>query len=183
MLINLLEIPEDGKVFICNRNTKDLNEALRDLIGDQAYQTEFSIRPLQPGTYELKGWIKTRLPEDCSRCGIDFDFDVSETFQELLIPLQKMDRTAKYAKTNHVSDMSTTELSSFEYKGHHFDAGQYLHEVVGLAEPFIPSPACDAQGNCSLCKKPVTAGGFKFEEPGFEGPAMPFEALKNIKLN
>ena len=183
MLINLTEIPEEGRQYICNEKTNDLNESLKDLIGKQPHQAEFFIRPMQPGTFELRGFIKTTLPEDCSRCGIDFDLSVDEKFTEILIPEQKMERTAKYAKTNHVSDMAGG-LETYEYKGNHFNAGEYLHEVVGLSEPLTPAPACDASGNCSLCHKNVSKEAFKFEEPGFEAPTKtPFDALKNIKLN
>ncbi len=183
MIINLLEIPEEGKEFICNNNTKDLNESLRDLIGNQAHEARFFIRPLQTGTFELSGKIKTKLPEDCSRCGLDFDLDLNESFQEILIPATKMDRTAKYAKTNHVSDMAEIETAVYEYKGHHFNAGEYFHELVGLADPLTPAPACDAQGNCSLCHKNVKLESFSYEEPGFEKPVNPFGALKGLKLN
>lgn len=183
MIINLSEIPEEGQQFICNTKTADLNEALRDLIGKAEHQAQFFIKPLQPGTYELTGKIETKLPEDCSRCGLDFDMNVNEKFQEILIPAQKLDRTDKLRKANHVSDMHESGPAVYEYKGNQFDAGEYFHQLIGLAEPLTPAPACDAQGNCSLCHKYVKGEPFKYEEPGFEEPANPFEALKNIKLN
>jgi uncharacterized protein len=182
MLINLLEIPEDGKSFICNQNTRELNEALKDLIGNKAFNTEFTIRPLQGGTFELVGQIQTQLPEDCSRCGIDFDMNINESFKELLLPEQELPRNSKFTKANHVSDMNNDSLSVVEYKGHHFNAGEYLHEVVGISEPLTPAPACDAQGNCSLCKKPVSNEAFKYEDPGFEKPVSPFAGLKGLKV-
>jgi hypothetical protein len=115
---------------------------------------------------------------------LDFDLAVDEKFDEILIPEQKMERTAKYAKTNHVSDMLNSGPETYEYKGNHFNAGEYLHEVVGLSEPLTPAPKCDAQGKCSVCHKNVSTEAFKFEEPGFETPtAAPFQALKNLKLN
>lgn len=183
MLINLLEIPAEGKIYICNQNTGDLNQDLKDLLGQTPYQTEFTIRPLQAGTFELTGFIKTKLPEDCSRCGLDFDMPVDQSFRELLIPEQEIPRNSKFAKANHVSDMHNDGPSVVEYQGHHFNAGEYLHEVVALAEPYTPAPACTADGNCSLCKKPVSAEKFSYEDPGFEEPVSPFASLKNIKLN
>ena len=182
MLINLLEIPEEGKTYICNRNTSELNENLKDLIGASAYSAEFTIRPLQTGTFELTGSIQTQLPEDCSRCGLDFQMAVNETFRELLIPEQSIPRNAKFSKANHVSDLHGEGPSVVEYQGHHFNAGEYIHEVVGLAEPFTPAPPCNAQGECTLCKKNVSKETFSYEDPGFEEPKSPFAALKNIKL-
>ncbi len=182
MRINLLEIPEEGKSWICNEKTSELNETLKDLIGRKGYQVEFTIRPLQAETYELTGFVRTEIPEDCSRCGIDFDMPVEEKFRELLLPEQPLERNAKYTKVNHVSDLKEENLSSVEYSGHHFEAGEYIHEVIGLAEPFIPAPPCDAQGNCKLCSKNVRNMVFKYEDPGFEAPVQPFSVLKNIKL-
>jgi uncharacterized protein len=183
MLINLLEIPPEGKLFICNQKTGDLNSDLQDLIGKTPYQTEFTIRPLQTGTFELTGFFKTSLNEDCSRCGIDFELDVDQKIKELLIPEQVLDRTGKFAKANHVSDMHNEGPSVYEYQGHHFNAGEYFHEVVALAEPYTPAPACDQSGNCSLCNKPVSGEKFSYEDPGFEEPVTPFASLKDIKLN
>jgi uncharacterized protein len=183
MIINLLEIPAEGKNYICNQNTGDLNSDLKDLIGQASFQTEFTIRPLQAGTFELAGFIKTNLPEDCSRCGLDFQMPVEENFRELLIPEQEIPRNSKFAKANHMSDMHNEGPSVIEYQGHHFNAGEYLHEVVALAEPYIPAPACTADGNCSLCKNPVSNEEFRYEDPGFDTPTSPFATLKNIKLN
>lgn len=183
MLINLLEIPAEGKTFLLNRNTSELNATLEDLIGQTPYTAEFSIRPLQAGTFELVGTMKTHLPEDCSRCGLDFQMPVEEKFRELLLPEQTIPRNSKFAKANHISDMNGQGPDVVEYQGHHFNAGEFLHEVVALAEPFTPAPPCNAQGECTLCKKPVKDETFKYEDPGFEKPTTPFDALKNIKLS
>lgn len=183
MLINLLEIPSEGKNFQCSRQTGELNGILQDLIGAATFLAEFTIRPLQQGTFELSGRIQTQLPEDCSRCGLDFQMPVDEKFRELLLPEQTVPRNSKFAKANHISDMNGQGPDVIEYQGHHFNAGEYLHEVVALAEPFIPAPPCNAQGECSLCKKKVQGLTFSYEDPGFEKPVSPFDALKNIKLN
>lgn len=183
MLINLLEIPAEGKTFVCNRNTSELNASLDDLIGNTPYTAEFTIRQLQPATYELVGSIKTEIPEDCSRCGLDFKMPIDERFRELLIPEQEVPRNSKFAKANHVSDMSGGGPDVVEYQGHHFNAGEFIHEVVGLAEPFTPAPPCNSKGECTLCKKLIPDEKFSYEDPGFETPTSPFGALKNIKLN
>jgi uncharacterized protein len=183
MIINLLEIPAEGKNYICNQNTGDLNSDLRDLVGSAAFKVEFTLRPLQAGTFELTGFVQTQLPEDCSRCGLDFQMPVDQKFKELLIPEQTVPRNSKFAKANHISDMHNDGPSVVEYQGHHFNAGEYLHEVIALAEPYTPAPACTADGHCTLCKKPVSDEKFSYEDPGFEEPTSPFASLKNIKLN
>ncbi len=183
MLINLLEIPSEGKSFFCDRKSAELNPILQDIIGNSDYSAEFTIRPLQAGTFELSGQVRTQLPEDCSRCGLDFQMPVDQKFRELLLPEQSVPRNSKFAKANHVSDMNGQGPDVVEYQGHHFNAGEYLHEVIALAEPFTPAPPCNAQGECTLCKKPVANQTFSYEDKGFEKPTSPFDALKNIKLN
>lgn len=185
MLINLLEIPEEGKQFICNQNTGDLNESFKDLIGNTPYTAEFYIRPLAAGAYELSGKIKTEIPEACSRCGLDFKFDVDERFKELLIPEQDQPRTAKYAKVNHLSDLATEDLSTAEYQGHHFNAGDYLHELVAITEPVNPAPAEDEKGDCRVCKLTVRGKTFGYEDvvPEIDEAKSPFAVLKNLKPN
>lgn len=107
------------------------------------------------------------------------------------MPLEKTPRNAKYSKPNHVSDMKAEDFSVVEYEGHHFNAGEYLHQVVAITEPLSPVPECDKTGTCLVCKKPVSQELFVYEDPGFEEPEeanaekprSPFAALKNIKLN
>ena len=182
MRINLLEIPEEGKLFICNRNTAEMNETLKDLIGTTPYQSEFYIRPLSSGAFELKGFIKTEMGELCSRCGIDFKMEIDQEFTEMLMPDLGQPRDAKYAKANHVSDMEKGGPSVYEYSGHHFDAGEYMHEAIAISEPLTPCPPKNAQGDCTVCLKPVDDKPFSYEDPGFEKPVSPFTALKNVKL-
>jgi uncharacterized metal-binding protein YceD (DUF177 family) len=182
MRINLLEIPEEGKLFVCNQQTGELNEVLKDLIGKTPYQSEFFIRPMSSGTFELKGFIRTETAEQCSRCGLDFQLKIDEAFTELLMPDLEQPRDAKYAKANHISDMADSGPSVYEYTGHHFLAGEYLHGVIALAQPFTPCPPKNSKGDCSVCLKPVDEKPFTYEDEGFDGPRSPFAALKNIKI-
>jgi uncharacterized protein len=182
MLINLLEIPQEGKHFVCNNKTSELNEILSDLIQNTTYRTEFSIRPLDNGTFELVGFMKTELPEQCSRCGLDFQLQVDEKFKELLIPELHQPRNSKYAKANHFSDLHHEGPSVAEYQGHHFNMGEYIHEVVALAAPFNPCAPADEKGDCKVCGININEKRFDYDED-FEKPESPFSVLKNIKLN
>jgi uncharacterized protein len=182
MRINLQEIPDDGKHFICNRNTGELNEILKDLIGNTPHSAEFTIRPLSTANFELRGYIKTEMLEQCSRCGIDFNFKVNESFQELLIPGLKDPRNAHYSKANHISDLKDDNPSVAEYEGHWFEMGEYLHEVIALTEPLNPAPPVDEKDDCSLCKISVKNQSFSYIEE-MEKPESPFAQLKGLKLN
>ncbi|WP_415061639.1 YceD family protein [Bdellovibrio sp.] len=184
MKINLTEIPEEGRAYHWNSQTAELNSVLADLIGKTLHEAEFFIKPLNSRDFELIGTIKTKLPEICSRCGIEIPFPVDEKFHEILIPKQNQPRGSKYSKVNHVSDLPEGGPEVSEYEGHHFDIGEYLHEVVGLAAPFNAAGPEDENGDCSICKIPVKGRSFSYDEKmPSEKPLNPFAVLKNIKTN
>lgn len=184
MKINLTEIPEEGRAYHYNSQTGELNSILVDLVGKANHEVEFFIKPLNSKDFELVGAIKTKLPEQCARCGIDFPYPVDEKFHEILIPKQNQPRGSKYSKVNHVSDLPEGGPDVSEYEGHMFDIGEYLHEVVALAAPFNPAGPEDENGDCSICKIPVKGRSFSYEEKmPEEKPQNPFAALKNIKIN
>lgn len=181
MKINLLDIPEEGKSFQIDNKSGEINEALKDLIGNSMYSAQFRITPMQSGTFELRGQIKTESPEECSRCGEDFKFNIDEKFSEILMAKLEVPRNGFYAKPNHLSDVKETEQEVFEYEGNTFDAGEFFHEKVGLTIPFNPAPVCDSSGKCVLCEKDTKAP-ISYEDPGYNKPESPFASLKNIKL-
>lgn len=184
MKINLAEIPEEGRSYHFNTKTGELNSILSDLIGKNVYETQFTIKPLNSRDFEVLGSIQTKLPEVCSRCGIDFPLPVDKKFHEYLIPKQDQPRGSKYSKVNHVSDTPENSPDVTEYEGTHFDLGEYIHEVVGLAAPFNAAGPEDEKGDCSICGIPVKGRSFSYDEQMPEDkPLNPFAVLKNIKTN
>lgn len=182
MLIKLSEIPTEGKDWLLNRQTGELNDFLKDLIGTEDYEAKFSIRPLTHNTFEVKGLVTTSLPEDCSRCGIDFKFPLKASIKEILIPEQDQDRTAKYSKANHFSDLEENEMSVTEYQGQHFNAAEFIHETIAFNSPFQALPPENEKGDCSLCLKKVRGVTFNYEDKGFHEPESPFASLKGLKI-
>ncbi|MFS4459936.1 YceD family protein [Bdellovibrio sp. HCB2-146] len=184
MKINLTEVPEEGRSYHWNRETGELNAVLNDLIGNTSHEADFFIKPLNSKDFELTGTVRTKLPEQCGRCGIDFAFPINEKYHEILIPKQNQPRNSKYSKVNHVSDLPQGGPETSEYEGNLFDMGEFLHEVVALAAPFNPAGPEDENGDCSICKIPVKGRSFSYDEKmPEEKPQNPFNVLKNIKLN
>lgn len=185
MKINLTEIPEEGRAYKWDSKSGELNSVLLDLIGKGAlYEADFFIKPMNSKDFELTGTITTKLPEQCSRCGIEFPFPINEKFHEILIPKQDQPRGSKYSRVNHVSDIPEGDLEFSEYEGNFFEIGDYLHEVVALAAPFNPAGPENAEGNCSICGIPVRGQSFSYDEKmPEEKPQNPFAVLKNIKIN
>lgn len=181
MIIHLHEIPPEGQSWSLSNKTGELNPILKDLIGSAPFRTEFTITPLQSGTFDLRGFIKTEIPESCSYCGLDFQFDINETFHGLLMPALDTPRDAHFAKANHYSDQDNTGPEVVEYEGNSFLAGEFIHEVVALAEPGKPAPPKDEAGNCSLCKINVENHDFSYDE-SMENKKSPFSVLKQVNI-
>lgn len=184
MKINLSDIPENGRDYSWTRKSKELDQVLADLIHKNPYEVTFHLRPMNNRDFELTGHLKTSTEEQCSRCGIDFKFNIMEKFHSVLIPEQPQDRVGKYARVNHISESNESGPSVAEYPSNFmFDMGEYFHEVIALAVPFNPAPEEDSQGNCRECKIPVREKEFNYNEelPKDDKP-NPFAVLKNIKL-
>lgn len=184
MKIKLTEVPEDGRDYHWNTQSGELKAILADIIGENAYDTHFFIKPLNSRDFELTGNIKTHSPALCSRCGTDININVNERFHEILISKQENPRNGKYSKVNHVSDLPTGGPETSEYENMVFDMGEYLHEVVALAAPFNPSCKHDdakvGNQSCFANENQLFSYDEKLPE---EKPESPFAALKNLKLN
>ena len=175
MNIRLNEIPEDGRSYIINRKTGELNEVLQDLIQNNPYEVDLYIRRLNSKDYTVTGTVHTQTPAQCSLCAEDFELNVKKKLNEILIPNYEDDRTGKYAKTSVVTD-SELSVSVTEYDKLQFDLGEFLHESIALEIPF--NPCCSA---CAATKKDKV---FVYDEKmSEEKKPNPFQALKGLKLN
>ncbi|MFZ4402681.1 MAG: DUF177 domain-containing protein [Pseudobdellovibrionaceae bacterium] len=183
MKINLQEIPQEGRSYICNSKTAEFNATLADLIGTQQYQLEFFIKPLNTKDFELLGRIVTSASEQCSLCALDFILPIEASFKEFLVPKLEQPRGTKYSRVNHLSDAAEGP-SSVEHDGFIFNMSEYIHETVALAIPFNPRPAEDLKGDCGVCGKTLRNYTFKYDEAMPQDQQQsPFEVLKNMKLN
>lgn len=184
MRINLNEIPKDGLSYQLNRHTGELNEVLRDLIGNTEYSAEFTIIPLgTDGTFDLSGSLKTKTDETCGRCGDDFKFNIDLKFKELLFPRLDTPRDGSYAKANHFSDLHEDGPSIVEYSGHIFEVGEYIHEAIALEQPTNPMGEEMPDGKCGACGLDVKSCKNNYDEDMGESKESPFAALKNFKPN
>jgi uncharacterized protein len=183
MRINLQEIPENGLEYNYSNKTGELNEILKDLIGNLPFQVDFRIQPTARNTYMLTGNVVSELPEQCSRCGLDFNFAVKARFSELLIPRQPQPRGSQYTKPNHFSDLGAEGPTVVEYDGHHFEIGEYIHEAIALEVPFQPKAPVNSKDECLVCHVNVKTTKFTYEEALPEEKPSPFAVLKNMKLN
>lgn len=182
MKIKLFEISEDGKQFNLDRKTAELNDTLSDLIGENPYNADFTLRPINNKDFELTGTLKTSSPQECSKCGQDFQFPIHVKLYEVLIPKQHVDKNGKFTKPNHILEGETESVQCTEVEQETFDAGEFIHESIGLAIPFNPAhKAGDA--DCQPRKGSFEQGYFQYDEPMEVQKVNPFAALKDLKPN
>jgi uncharacterized protein len=182
MRINLNEIPQDGKNYTCNQHSAELTKVLSDLIGNSKYEINFFIKPLSYG-FDFSGTAKTQTKEVCSRCGIDIEWPVDIHFHEMLMPKLEVDRTAQYVKPNHFSEITEHDgPGHVEYEGHHFEAGEYIHEAIAIQIPTYPTPEVDPAGKCLGCHLNINKNNFSYDEELTKTKEKsPFDALKDLK--
>lgn len=187
MKIKLHEIPEEGREYVFNRSTGELNTVLKDLISDSAYEAKAFIRPLNSKDYEVKGFIKTHTDELCSHCGDSFKFKVEALVHEILIPGTEEIKNSQFSKSNHVSELKEDGPGVSEYHSDQFDLGEFLHEAVALAIPFNPRHETDDEACKTKFKTPVS-GTFVYDEKmgntiEQEKKNNAFNVLKGLKIN
>ena len=184
MIINLAEIPEEGRTYEYTAETGEVTEALVDLIGNNKYLIEFSLRPLNSRDFTLIGSLKTRSKEICSYCGQGIQFPIEVKFNEFIIPPQEMTRDGHYVRSSNFVENDPASPQSFEYSpGMKLNIGDYLHETIALNVPYNPAPETSAQGDCNDCGINVQALVKTYEEtPISREETNPFAVLKSVKL-
>lgn len=180
--ITLKDLPLEGRDFVYSRESGELNESLVDLIKKNDYQVEFRITPMG-NAYDLRGKIKTYLDLECALCAMDFKFTVEQKLHELLIVQKPLEKGDQLTKANHAHEWENQGPDYIILDAEVFRVGEYIHEVVGLAEPLRPLGKPDCDINCENLSEPVK----KYLGVGDEGAANPirsnpFQVLEKIKL-
>lgn len=187
MKIKLHEIPEDGREYIFDRKTGELNSVLADLIDKAEYTVQMYIRPLNTKNYDVKGSIKSTTNELCSHCGEDFAFKAQASFHEILIPGAEEIKNSQFSKSNHVSELKEDGPGVSEYYDDQFDAGEFLHEALAFSIPFNPRHE-KGDPDCKPVLKSEDSDAFKYDEKMSntieqEKKNNAFNVLKGLKLN
>jgi uncharacterized protein len=125
--IRLKEIPLEGRSYIFDRKSGELNSALSDLLGKHPYEVKFYIKPI--GTaYEMRGHLQTQLSEVCSKCGWDFELPLHKQINEILFEEQEDHRKTQSVHGNQSVDFLANGPSMTPVRGDIFDVAEYAHE-------------------------------------------------------
>ena len=184
MIINLAEIPEEGRSYEYTKETAEVTEALSDLIGENKYFIQFSLKPLNSRDFTLTGTIKTKSKEICSYCGQGIQFPILVKFTEYIIPPQEMTRDGHYVRSSNFVENDVDSPQSFEYsEGMKLNIGEYLHESIALNVPYNPAPEISPKGDCNDCGININTLIKTYEEKPLDiEKTNPFAVLKSIKV-
>lgn len=184
MKIRLNEIPDEGRSYLFDRQSAELNSDLQDLIGSKPYSIDVFIKPIG-NAYEMRGTVQTTLDEVCSTCGYDFELPVDRKFNEIIFQDETEHRKSQGVHGNQSVDFLGEGPAMVPVRGNVFDASDYFHEAIALAEPFYPT--CGPNGTC-LHADEVREIVERLEAEADFGEAestnkSPFAVLKDVELS
>lgn len=179
--ILLRELPPEGREFTYTHSSQELNDSLKDLIGSNSYEIRFRITPMG-NTFDLRGTVKTHLDLECSLCAMDLTFPVEQKIHELLVLEKPLSKGDQLTKTNHAHEWESGGPDYIMLDSEVFRVGDYIHEVVALAEPIRPLGKPDCDINCENIpenlRKHLQTEGSRREQIR----ANPFRVLEKFKL-
>jgi len=177
--IALKDLPPEGRDFSYTRETGELNDALKDLIGPNSYEVTFKITPMG-NAFDLKGSVRTAMDLECSLCAIDLKHPVHERLNEMLVVQKPLNKGDQLSKANHAHEWVEDGPDYVMLESEVFHVPDYIHEVIGLAEPIRPlgKPGCDM--SCENLKDDVKRWLVGHETTTIKD--NPFKVLEKMKL-
>jgi uncharacterized protein len=172
MFIDLQSIDEEGKDYNFDELSDELQGAFKDLIGEEPFKIQVQIRPLG-NTYQLMGFVKSRYPEVCSKCGYDIDLPLENKINEIIVIEKHRPRNTQVSQSqqnfeSHAPSVTYINESTFDLK-------EFLHEMMasGFADypQCLETVVCESRQHREYNVEPQEKSG----HPGFA-------ALKKIKI-
>lgn len=173
-VILLQELPDSGKSFDYTSDSGELNDSLKDAVGENAYKVNLFVERIG-NAWQATGKILSTQDLECSRCGTDLKSSVDLDVREIIMVHPEMPRSGKTAKVNHSTDLDPLAPDCLILHKPELNVGEFVRELVVLNEPFKP-----------LCKKPCE-NPYLASQAQAQGPPddskSPFSVLKDFKLN
>jgi len=173
-LITLTDLPDKGKDYDYTHHSRELNNDLTDIIGENPYHVHLELSHLG-NAFQATGSIQTSLSRECSRCGADLTLPMELNIQEIIVIHPELSRSSKNSRVNNVSELDSTGPDSISLSQPVLNVGEFVREIVVLNEPF--QPLCETP-----CINPYLAENSKEISISDEN-LSPFAVLKDLKLN
>ena len=151
--ITLSEIPDEGRDYKYSKDSNELTESLKDLIGDHDFKVSFHLAPMG-NAFQINGQYSSKMDLVCSRCGRDVEHSMNESFNEILLVEEK--KAPRKSQSQH-------EIQSLEDHGPfcnflpspHLKVDEYIHELLASNEPYqlyCDRSDCETEAQWQKCK-------------------------------
>jgi uncharacterized protein len=177
MIIQLNEIPSEGRSFDFSRKSGELNEVLSDLIGEHDYEVQLDVTPVGK-SFDVRGCVKASYGEMCSFCASQFELPVNEKFHELVLIDGQNEIKGFDESWSPDGEVGVTVIDD----PNKYDVSTLIREVVALAEPTQPVCREGCKGLCTYCGEDLNERTCNCAESQKSGNS-PFSILKKLKLN
>ncbi len=170
----LQELPDSGKNFEYTAESAELNEVLKDTLGENNFKVHLFVERLG-NIWQATGQVMSQQDFQCSRCGADLKHSVNLTAREIIMVHPEMPRSGKNAKVNHSTELDPMSPDGLILHQPELHVGEFIRELIILNEPLKP-----------LCEKPCENPYLSSQSPSQELPddaRNPFSVLKDFKLN
>ena len=179
VFIKLHEIPEKGRSYHYDRSSAEFNDVLSDLIENNPYTIDFSIRPIG-NVFEVHGSVHSQFNRVCSYCGVDIQVPVQIKINELLLPKPTEEKGDTQSKKGFVGSDEDSSLSVTYFSHGILNAEELIHELLGLCEPGYPLCAGDRCTDSEVIKAKMSELETAANK-AVHSPQNPFAVLKNLK--
>jgi uncharacterized metal-binding protein YceD (DUF177 family) len=182
--IPLKDLPLEGREYEYTRDSAELNESLKDLLGANPYKVKFLLKPMG-NTYEIRGELATQMDLQCALCAFDFKFPIRQNFHEFLVIQKPLEKGDKLSHTNHAHEWESQGPEATLLESEVLRVGDFIHEIIALAEPIRPlgGEECD-KGLCDNLKEMPKREWLSVGPEGArkDSDANPFKILEKMKL-
>jgi uncharacterized metal-binding protein YceD (DUF177 family) len=148
-------------------------------LADVTTKFEITAHLLPAGDgFDLRGRVKTFIPVTCSFCAHDYKLAINQKFHEIfLIAARKKHSLVEGASGPLDPEIDVTELTEDE-----INFGEYMREIIALAEPFQPPCEDGDREKCARFEE-IKKTFLRDCEEEENMPSSPFAILKNLKTN
>jgi uncharacterized protein len=140
MKIHLDEIPADGRRFKFDRKTGELNQALKELLGEtEPYSVDLKVERIG-NVHQVTGTIEASTQELCSKCGWEIPWPIRRKVNEYLIELDPDEHRKSHSVHGSLSVDFLAEgaPSVTNYQDGTLDLGLFAHQQILEGQELYP---------------------------------------------
>ncbi len=180
-IINLDEVPKQGKEYFFSNKDSALNDSLKDLISTDTYSINITITP-ETNFFRATGLAKFSVEETCSKCGWELPLSVDCKVNEILFIKDGTEERHKNNTSNQIfMDVEYNGPETTYLETSRLDLGAFVRQQIGLAIPQYPNCSKASCPNLEFAQKKIEIDRKKWEAVNDE--SSPFSVLSKIKKN